>query len=864
MSDSEEHVELTALSSKDKPQNEACTNCRAVKRRCHNEGRNTRCQRCTKQDLECTYFQQKRGRKAGAASSAMARPRKRRATEGPEDEAPSAGGKGKEKEAVEPAQAPASALPAGSAGPGGDWLQSMLLSQETSSSTAPHLVPLQPAAYPVQFPAASSFYHHPNIPLSGMPNLPPPSSISFSPASAAAPFPSTSRLPPVAPQPPTAPLLARPRPPIAPAYTTGLTTLAGPSPGSAFSPTSNANASSPGSATVQATPATGGFSLRKLMQENHGKEGENGDASPPRQSLADAFVPSEEDRMSKPERLYEDLVVAGILPEEQVQPLFEFYFLHLNPMTSLLDPLLHTVDFCRSRSAILFTAILTVASKVALPALYPPSLKWAKALLGQAFEAGTNNLELIQAVATLVFWQDATEEAGARKLAYAIRSAFELGIHKKGKRPLPEDEMERRRVLNTERTWFYLTIADHRFSTQRGLPKMISNEYRRDAVPWTLEHDGPNFCPHETGLIPLIELGRILDVFGVLISPGEDNPPSMDLLKCLERDIESWRDNWSSERSSMPLQPAQASLVRFYAQVLQFQILELNLFIAIKRTAELDTVESFAFDPRSSPTLVFRNCVLAAIRVLDTMERELRFMVYSFDSMWVGAASSAIWIAQNLSGMEPRDRTLSLAAISRLESACTQHSTSHQSMAGYTARLLEHLQKKAKTAEAAATAKEQQQQQQQQQRGEGPPSDEQPQAAMLHNDGVPASALQHHQPHVTASLSAPTWSHSFSGTTAGAAQSNGTPAYSGGGGTGGGTAATNGVGVFGGAVENFASANAGGGVDQPTPWLTGGLGGEYDFLGAMQAPLQSFGADLPFPAADDALWSSLFPLFSTE
>lgn len=127
--------------------------------------------------------------------------------------------------------------------------------------------------------------------------------------------------------------------------------------------------------------------------------------------------------------------------------------MHLNPMTSLLDPELHTAAFCRSRSAILFTAILTVSAKVCLPVLHGPALKHAKALLGQAFEAGTNNLELVQALATLVFWQDPTDDSGARKLAYAVRCAFELGIHKRGPRPLPQGEVERRHFLNPERTW---------------------------------------------------------------------------------------------------------------------------------------------------------------------------------------------------------------------------------------------------------------------------------------------------------------------------------------------------------------------------------------------------------------------------
>ncbi|GAA6032665.1 hypothetical protein JCM8097_004869 [Rhodosporidiobolus ruineniae] len=891
MSDASDHDSRSSSSKPDKgKQNEACTNCRAVKRRCYNAGDHTPCTRCAKQDLDCIYHQNKRGRKAGVPIGARGT-KKRKTLDKPAWE-----GGVEEADAAEAAEEEAEEESIAGEG-GSDWLEKMLKEQQAGSSMS---IPPQPAAYPPHLPSISTFSPQVGVPLPSQPSYPLPGSTHptyHNPLGAS--LPSSVTLPPIVPQPPTAPLPSASR---SSAYAAnGLSTSAtGPSPASAGFPSPNSGpgaASSPGSG-VHPTPATGGFSLVKLLQENRREPGEHGGAtSPPRQSLADAFAP-EGDRRSasvRPEKTFEDIVAAGILPEEQVQPLFDFYFLHLNPMTSLLDPKLHTIEFCRSASAILFTAILTVTTKVALPSLYPPSLKYAKQLLGQAFEAGINNLELIQAIATLVFWQDATEDSGARKLAYAIRCAFELRLHKRGKRPLPEDEMEHRRALNPERTWLYLTIADHRFGTQRGLPKMIDNAFRHDAVPWVLEHGGESFCPQEVGLVPLVELGRILDVFAVLISP-DDGLPSMELLKCMERDVEAWRSNWSPESSSMALQPAQRSLVRFYAQVLQFQIHEVNLFVAIKRTADL--LDQITFDPRGSPLIVFGRCIKAAIKVLDTMERELRFMVYSFDSMWVGTASSAIWLATNLSGMEPPDRQSSLEAISRLQGACTQHSTTPQSMAGYTARLLQHLLHKIKMAEAA----------QQGQRGGGQAPDAlaavgaaaasasaSASASSLVNPAPSSAAAMPPPPssaangfsqpgpsYVTASLSAPSWN------------AQGSPFGLGGLGVGQATPslAQTGVGVFGGSFGVGSGGGAGLGSAplagpsaaapvpaQATPqhqqqqgptWTfpsasdPAGLYGDASFLSNMGPPLQSFGEDLPFPAADDALWQSLFPLFGTE
>ncbi|GAA5826547.1 hypothetical protein JCM11251_002421 [Rhodosporidiobolus azoricus] len=863
MSDSEDHGDSPDKQGKDR-QNEACTACRAVKRRCINTGDHTPCKRCQKQNLECVYFQHKRGRKAGASTGASTgpRPRKKRAVSSIGESE----GAGALQETMEATGGTDEAQKRQ------DWLISDLLQHQQQSegvagpSTSAASIAPQTTAYSPHVPPTAAFLSMPVASTTPRPTLPSLASNSTVPSSFSAPsyaapppsstFPSTNR---------TLNHAIGSRQSAAYPISAYSLQSNGPSPASSGepSPASNsaATATSPSTSSVRATPATGGFSLVKILKENHREPGDNGAASPPRQSLADAFAP-ESDRKSlssKPERVFEDIVAAEILPEEQVQPLFDFYFLHLNPMTSILDPKLHTVEYCRSRSAILFTVILTVATKVALPSLYPPALKYTKQLLGQAFESGINNLELVQAISTSVFWQDATEDSGARKLAYAIRCAFELNIHKKAKRPLPDVEMEKRKVLNPERTWLYLTIADFRFGTQRGLPKMISNDFRHDAFPWLLEH-GVDFCPQEAGLVPLVELGRILDVFAVLISPPEDGLPSMELLKCLEKDVEAWRGNWSLETSSIPLQPAQASLVRFYAQVLQFQLLEVSLFCAIRRTAEAFGADNVTFDPHTSPPIVFGNCIRAAIKVLDTMEREVRWMVYSFDSMWVGAASAGIWLAGNLAGMEPRDRQASLEAISRLQGACTEHSTSPQSMAGYTARLLQHLLHKAKNAEAAASKAS----------GSTVPDT----VAAADGLGVSSSSSSaaardptsqsHLQPYVTASLSAPTWSTDANQLSAG--PSNGSSGAFG-------FSAPTALGAYDGTVG--ATSGPTGGYDSTTQqqqpaWSAFGTDmQQYDPLGGafltnMVAPLQSFGQDPPFPAADDAMWSSLFTLFQTD
>ena len=242
------------------------------------------------------------------------------------------------------------------------------------------------------------------------------------------------------------------------------------------------------------------------------------------------------------------------------------YFLHQNALTSLLDPVLHTVDFVR-HDAFLFSAILAVAAKMASPELYPPAIKHTRKLLGQAFEHGTLSVELVQAIATVVFFVDADDTSGARKLAYAIRGASELSLFKRIG-AYPQDTMEARKVLNRERTFIYLMIADHRFSTQRSLPRMIPPEQRKqDTNTWIHQHVLSCPCPSEAGLAPLGGMAKLLDLYEVLVTPSRASEgPDELVLACLETEFASWVGDWAGEQTRIHLQPVQTKFIRLYAR----------------------------------------------------------------------------------------------------------------------------------------------------------------------------------------------------------------------------------------------------------------------------------------------------------
>lgn len=139
------------------------------------------------------------------------------------------------------------------------------------------------------------------------------------------------------------------------------------------------------------------------------------------------------------------------------------YHNKLNTYVGLLDPSLHTVSYLRSRSAILMTAICCAAAQAYLSEKYLPLIARANFMIGRAFERADVNLELCQALSILSIWKDGVEstDRGAwLKVGQAIRIGYALGLDKPGPRPLPEDELLARQIVDRERAWKQLSAFD--------------------------------------------------------------------------------------------------------------------------------------------------------------------------------------------------------------------------------------------------------------------------------------------------------------------------------------------------------------------------------------------------------------------
>ncbi|KAL8291993.1 hypothetical protein RQP46_001459 [Phenoliferia psychrophenolica] len=406
--------------------------------------------------------------------------------------------------------------------------------------------------------------------------------------------------------------------------------------------------SQPGPAHLPAAPAPtlkGGFTLKRLL--------ENREEEPPSHSLADAFsAPGEKGDSA---RVFEDIVASGVVPLEDVEFLFEFYFEHLNPATSLLDPVLHTPAFVRSSSAFLFSALITVTLRIARPSLYPPALKFAKRLFGKSMEHSECSLEFVQATALLI-------ESGLGFVSFLSALSH---------------------------------VADHRCADQRSLPRLIPPEKIYDPVAWIFDHMHSHPCPSEVGLAPLVGIGRLLGLYEALVSTRQGELPSEHLLACLEAELETWRGNWGRAQTMLPLNPASHSIVRFVDQVFRFQMDELRLLLAVS-----DRFDALAH-PTKSPVVAFSRCVVSARAIIDLFRSESFSYLYQ-DSTWIGIVSAAIWLVQNFVGMNHAEQVATTECITLGQAKCEEASTGNQSMAAYTGRLFRHLLSKTTTEEPAA------------------------------------------------------------------------------------------------------------------------------------------------------------------
>lgn len=143
----------------------------------------------------------------------------------------------------------------------------------------------------------------------------------------------------------------------------------------------------------------------------------------------------------------EDPVHLGIVSLVEAQNLVQLFHQTLNPQIALLDPKLHTTDYLRRRSSVLFTAVLAASSKFYQKGVYSTLLSHANTIASRALWAAGEDTPLVQAVLILVYWKLPTDTGAWGKIGWAVRMGLQFRWDEGRQRPLPSDRTQALEVL---------------------------------------------------------------------------------------------------------------------------------------------------------------------------------------------------------------------------------------------------------------------------------------------------------------------------------------------------------------------------------------------------------------------------------
>ncbi|GAA5864625.1 hypothetical protein JCM1840_002177 [Sporobolomyces johnsonii] len=400
----------------------ACVGCRAIKVKCRLPDGNipsgtskddSKCTRCIRLKIPCEYKSApRRGRKSRALLAAEAAARA--AAEGA-----SASGDGEHA----PQDLPASS-------PQRDFLDQPVAS--TSHVTMEHFSPSnlpQSAAY--DFLAQSPYNRQ----------LPP-------------------RQAPLPPQPPTFPLpSSQPTSQPLPARSPSFHAHAQPAPQAHLPPLPPPLARSSPALSVpsqpsQPSPASAAGSLAEHTAYSLAETAESKVASFSRAPISPFAA------KARPAPTHPDPVDLHILSALEAAQLFDLFHSRLNCFIILLDKQLHTPEYVRSTSTVLFTALLAVSAKFFRTDLYPTLLMSAQQLVIRGIGDSVADIGLVQAILLLVYWKEPFDRSAWLRVGFAIRLGYQLGLHHKRRTPLPANDLEARLILDKERTWITLICFD--------------------------------------------------------------------------------------------------------------------------------------------------------------------------------------------------------------------------------------------------------------------------------------------------------------------------------------------------------------------------------------------------------------------
>jgi len=107
----------------------------------------------------------------------------------------------------------------------------------------------------------------------------------------------------------------------------------------------------------------------------------------------------------------------------------------------------HTLQYLRSTSTILFTTVLASVSRFFRKDLHPLLLSHAQTILDRALTSGAADIGIVQSLMISTYWKAPADTSAWRKIGMAIRMGYQFYWHVVRRSALPEDERAARQIL---------------------------------------------------------------------------------------------------------------------------------------------------------------------------------------------------------------------------------------------------------------------------------------------------------------------------------------------------------------------------------------------------------------------------------
>ncbi|GAT28438.1 hypothetical protein RIB2604_02600780 [Aspergillus luchuensis] len=286
------------------------------------------------------------------------------------------------------------------------------------------------------------------------------------------------------------------------------------------------------------------------------------DSTLPIQSQSNYFRPPDAD---PPRDVGPDLdpIELGLLSLEDAHSLFSVYFVRLHPINGIQDPILHTVDYVRSRSALLFTWILAITAQ-----FDHQSASCAKRLRlhGETLSrhvhtSGYKSVEIVQgyyiSLLSATPAPTLSEERSWLYTSYAVAVATELGLDQVNPlNTLASDSISQREARNHERTWLRILLWERATSAAYGRATAFpESPLTRNIEKWWL-HPLADSTDKDTCAFILLRrhLAGLHHILHQQASFNHDNPHWVRDL--VDSTLDPWRVTWLPGCTSKAVTPS--------------------------------------------------------------------------------------------------------------------------------------------------------------------------------------------------------------------------------------------------------------------------------------------------------------------